>query len=91
MTAKRSETDARRRYVDQFAVANRSFEARNVVNDHLTGGTQEDIFDLKNFLSHVYWTFDLRSSLCIINLSHSYRGMKRHCNLFCCNPTLFAY
>ena len=27
---------------------------------------------LKNFLSHVYWTIDLCSSLYIINLPHSY-------------------
>lgn len=52
-TGKRAGTDARRRYVSQFAVVNRSAEAWNVVNNHFTGGAQE-IFDLENFLSHVY-------------------------------------
>ena len=41
-----------------------------------------EIFDLKNFVSLVCWAIDLRSSLYIIELPHSYRGMKPHRNIF---------
>ena len=39
-------------------------------------------FYLKNLASHVYWTIDLHSSLYVINLPHSYRGMKLDRNFF---------
>ena len=59
----------------------RAAETGNVINCHLTGGGRE-IFELANFVSHVCWAIDLRSSLYIINLQHLYRDMKLHRNLF---------
>ena len=81
MTAKIAENNVRTSQVDQFCSRHPSAETGNVVNCNLTGGGHE-IFDLTNFVAHVCWAIDLRSLLYIINLPHSYRGMKLHRNLF---------
>lgn len=84
MKAKRAETDARSCYVSQFAVVNAQ---PRLVNDHFTGGGQES-FNHENFVSHAYWTFDLRSSLYIINLPHSCKAVwNATVTFFCCNHT----
>ena len=92
MTAKIAGNDAQTSQVDQFCRRHRAAETGNVVNCHLTGRVYE-IFGLTNFVSLVCWAIDLRSSLYIINLPHSYRGMKLHRDnfFFCCDLTLFAH
>ena len=88
MKAKRAETDARRCHVSHFAVVNAQ---PRLVNDHFTGGGQES-FNLENFVAHVYWTFDLRSSLYIINLPHSYKAVWNATVTFFLLPSYrFAY
>ena len=66
-----AENDARTSQVDQFAVIPARLRLGTwLTSCHLTGGGHE-ISDLTNFVSHVYWAIDLRSSLYIINLPHS--------------------
>ena len=79
MTVKIAEIDARASQVDHFAVVT----ARPILKtwSTVTSRWRARNFWFTNFVSHVCWTIDLRSSLDIINLPRSYRGMKLHCNL----------
>ena len=89
MTATIAGNDARTSEVDQFSVvtAQPKLGTWFIVTSPVEG-TKFLIFQI---LAHV--AIDLHSSLYIINLPHSCRGIKLHRYLFfvCCNPTLFSY
>ena len=81
MTAKKAETAVRRHYVGQPLLSSTA-RTRLRTRSTITSQTEGNRFlTLKTFSHTSTGRFNLRSSLYIINLRQSYRGMKRHYNL----------